>query len=59
MAFNFAGFPIGSALTGWLATRSVEAAIAFGAVACLGAAAITRLGLPGTSAPASQAARRA
>lgn len=33
MAFNFAGFPIGAALAGWLASFSIEAAIGVGVVA--------------------------
>ena len=45
MAFNFAGFPVGSAISGWLAPRSMELVILFGAVACL-AAAILALGIP-------------
>jgi predicted MFS family arabinose efflux permease len=35
MSFNYAGTPIGSALAGTLASRSIEAAIAFGVVAAL------------------------
>jgi len=38
MSFNFAGFPIGSAIAGTLAGRSIEAAIAVGIVASLLAA---------------------
>jgi predicted MFS family arabinose efflux permease len=33
MSFNYIGAPVGSALAGAIASRSVEAAIAFGAVA--------------------------
>jgi predicted MFS family arabinose efflux permease len=32
MSFNYAGFPIGSAAAGIIASRSIEAAILFGAV---------------------------
>ena len=35
MAFNFAGFPIGSALAGAVAGRSIEAAVLIGVAACL------------------------
>jgi predicted MFS family arabinose efflux permease len=35
MSFNYAGTPIGSALAGTLASRSIEAAIAFGVVAAV------------------------
>ncbi len=33
MAFNFAGFPVGAAIAGWLASFSIEAAIVVGVVA--------------------------
>ena len=33
MAFNFAGFPIGAAIAGWLASFSIEAAIVMGVLA--------------------------
>jgi hypothetical protein len=35
MSFNFAGFPIGSALAGLLVARSLDAAILFGIVAAI------------------------
>jgi len=38
MSFNFAGFPVGSAIAGALAGRSIEAAIVLGIVASLLAA---------------------
>ena len=62
MNFNFAGFPIGSAIAGWLAARSIEGAVAFGVVACLLAGAIAALGIPDAdgrdaSAPAITASR--
>ena len=33
MAFNFAGFPVGAALAGWLASFSIETAIVVGVIA--------------------------
>jgi MFS family permease len=33
MAFNFAGFPVGAAIAGWLASFSIEAAVIMGVVA--------------------------
>jgi MFS family permease len=33
MAFNFAGFPVGAAIAGWLASFSIEAAIVTGVIA--------------------------
>jgi predicted MFS family arabinose efflux permease len=38
MAFNFAGYPIGASITGWLASVSADAAIVMGVVACAVAA---------------------
>ena len=38
MSFNFAGFPIGSALSGALASTSIDAAIVVGVIACLAGA---------------------
>jgi MFS family permease len=38
MSFNFAGFPVGAAIAGTLAARSIEAAIVVGVAACLLAA---------------------
>src|SRR3990170_539253 len=35
MAFNFAGWPVGAALAGWLASFSIEAAIVMGVVAAV------------------------
>jgi MFS family permease len=46
MSFNYAGWPIGSAVAGWLATSSIEAAVALGVVACLAAAAISARMIP-------------
>lgn len=34
-ALNFVGYPIGSAITGWLVGISIEAAVWFGVVACI------------------------
>ncbi len=36
MAFNFAGFPVGAAIAGWLASFSIEAAVVAGIVASIG-----------------------
>jgi MFS family permease len=36
MAFNFAGFPVGAAIAGWLASSSIEAAVVAGIVASIG-----------------------
>jgi hypothetical protein len=33
MAFNFAGWPVGAAIAGWLASFSIEAAIILGVLA--------------------------
>jgi MFS family permease len=46
MAFNFAGFPIGSALGGPVAGRSVQGAFAVAALAALTGAAIAWIGIP-------------
>jgi hypothetical protein len=35
MAFNFAGWPVGAALAGWLASFSIEAAVVMGVVAAV------------------------
>ncbi|HXI46368.1 MAG TPA: MFS transporter [Candidatus Acidoferrales bacterium] len=35
MSFNFAGYPIGSAISGFVAARSIELAVGLGVVACL------------------------
>lgn len=44
MSFNFAGFPIGSAIAGVIAARSIDAAVILGVVACvLGAILALRL----------------
>lgn len=52
MSFNFMGFPVGSALTGWLVGRSLELAVVFGVAACLGAALIAQLAIPTEAPPA-------
>jgi len=46
MSINFLGFPIGSALTGWLATESIELAVLFAVAACFVAAVLARLLIP-------------
>ena len=45
MSFNYLGFPIGSALAGVIAARSIEAALACSVTACLvaGAVAVTMI----------------
>jgi MFS family permease len=35
MSFNFAGYPIGSAISGFVAARSIELAVALGVLACV------------------------
>ncbi len=46
MSFNFLGVPIGSVIAGVVATRSLEAAVAIGAVACLLAGIIAAVAVP-------------
>jgi len=48
MSFNFAGFPLGSAIGGVLAAQSLELAIAVAVVACLAACALAWLLIPAT-----------
>ena len=50
MSFNFAGFPVGSAIAGWIASRSIEGAVLFAAAACLLAAVIAWRWIPRTDA---------
>lgn len=52
MSFNFAGYPIGSALAGALASSSLDAAIVLGAIACVAGAVIAFRMIP-TRAPES------
>jgi predicted MFS family arabinose efflux permease len=47
MAFNYAGMPVGSALGGIIAARSVEAAIAFSVLASLLSAVLAAVMIPG------------
>jgi MFS family permease len=58
MSFNFAGFPVGSAIAGVLAPASVDGAIIFGVAACLVAAVIAAVLIP-RAAPSVEAARTA
>lgn len=51
MAFNFAGYPIGAALAGTLAERSLDVAIVAAVAATLGAAALAALMVPRQQAP--------
>lgn len=46
MAFNFSGYPLGSAIAGAVAGRSAELSFALGSVAALGGAAIAWWGIP-------------
>ncbi|HEY3524469.1 MAG TPA: MFS transporter [Candidatus Limnocylindrales bacterium] len=46
MAFNFTGFPIGSAISGWLVAQSITVAVLFGVVTALAAAAIAWATIP-------------
>ena len=50
MSFNFAGFPVGSAIAGWIASRSIEGAVLFAAASCLLAALIAWRWIPRTDA---------
>jgi MFS family permease len=47
MSFNFAGYPIGSAIGGILAARSIELAVGVSIVACLAATALAAWLIPG------------
>jgi len=58
MSFNFAGFPVGSAIAGVLAPASVDGAIIFGVAACLVSAVIAAVLIP-RAAPSVEAARTA
>jgi hypothetical protein len=46
MSFNYLGVPIGSVIAGWLATSSIDAAIALGVVSCLAAGVIAAVTIP-------------
>jgi MFS family permease len=56
MSFNFAGFPVGSAIAGVLAPASVDGAIIFGVAACLVSAVMAAVLIP-RAAPSVEAAR--
>ncbi len=58
MSFNFAGFPVGSAIAGVLAPASVDGAIVFGVAACLVAAVVAARLIP-RAVPSVEAARTA
>jgi MFS family permease len=58
MSFNFAGFPVGSAIAGVLAPASVDGAIIFGVAACLVSAVMAAVLIP-RAAPSVEAARTA
>jgi MFS family permease len=51
MAFNFVGFPVGSAVAGWLVSVSIEAAVGFGVLAALAGAAIAWATIPRVADP--------
>ena len=57
MAFNFAGYPVGAALAGYLAARSIESSILVGIAAVLVAAALAVVLVPRRDAAADAAAR--
>lgn len=46
MSFNFAGFPIGSIVTGWLVGWSIDAAVLMGIAACVVAALVAQSAIP-------------
>jgi MFS family permease len=46
MSFNYLGIPIGSLIAGWLATGSIDAAIALGVGSCLAAGVIAAVTIP-------------
>ncbi|MEA2610890.1 MAG: hypothetical protein QOG32_616 [Chloroflexota bacterium] len=46
MTLNYVGIPVGSLIAGWLATQSIDAAIALGVVACFASGAIGALTIP-------------
>jgi hypothetical protein len=48
MSFNALGSPIGSALAGIVAARSIDTAIAFGVVACLISGVLAAMMIPAT-----------
>jgi MFS family permease len=47
MNFNFAGYPVGSIVGGWLAARSIESALLFAIAGCVLAALVAHVGIPG------------
>jgi hypothetical protein len=46
MSLNYVGIPVGSLIAGWLATQSIDAAIALGVAACFASGAIGALTIP-------------
>ena len=50
-AMNFVGFPIGSAITGWLVGISTEVAVLFGVAACLVGGVIAWVTIPAAHTP--------
>jgi MFS family permease len=53
MSFNFAGYPIGAALTGVLAAHSIELAVSVGVVACIVAGVLAQRMIPARAPDAS------
>ncbi len=46
MSLNYVGIPVGSLIAGWLATQSIDAAIALGVVACFASGVIGAITIP-------------
>jgi MFS family permease len=59
MSFNFAGYPIGASLAGWIASVSVDAAVVLGVVACVAAAIIAWAMIPARDEDAERRAAAA
>jgi predicted MFS family arabinose efflux permease len=57
MSFNYLGFPVGSALGGIMASRSVEAALVFGVLTCLLAGGLAAVMIPSKSPEESPSSR--
>jgi MFS family permease len=55
MSFNFAGYPIGAAIGGFIAARSIELAIVVAVLACLLATVFAARMIPATAAEATAA----
>ncbi len=55
MSLNFVGYPIGTALAGSIADRSIDAAVVFGVLAGIAGTAIAAVGIPRTERAATEA----